>query len=213
MSFRRASITVGIYSPGPRPSKPNSRLIRRAWTEIVRRRRWRNSSARLHRMSLGASVQSRPMSALLAYGGFSRQPVQCTTGSVYHEIGTKAECALEGKGLRRQAGGRRHHLTRDDRGRSRACDYIIAPSIRSLPLLRRFRGISAEAGRNRCLHVVSGVLNHTQGVTDAQIRTKPPTQFAEAGCIRFATALRPACGTPLLLLGYFTANLDKWDPR
>src|SRR5580692_8080546 len=41
-----------------------------------------------------------------------------------------------------------------------------------------------------------------------------PTQFAEAGAIRFAyRRFGRRVGTPLLLLGYFTANLDRWDPK
>jgi pimeloyl-ACP methyl ester carboxylesterase len=41
-----------------------------------------------------------------------------------------------------------------------------------------------------------------------------PTQFAEAGGIRFAYRRfgRRGC-TPLLLLNYFAANLDNWDPK
>ena len=41
-----------------------------------------------------------------------------------------------------------------------------------------------------------------------------PTRFAEAGGIRFAYRRfgRPG-GSPLLLLNYFAANLDNWDPR
>src|SRR6202011_4810876 len=42
----------------------------------------------------------------------------------------------------------------------------------------------------------------------------PPPQFAEAGGIRFAyRRFGRRGGTPLLLLGYFTANLDRWDPK
>jgi pimeloyl-ACP methyl ester carboxylesterase len=41
-----------------------------------------------------------------------------------------------------------------------------------------------------------------------------PTQFAEAGGIRFAYRRFGRCGgTPLLLLNYSAANLDKWDPK
>jgi len=41
-----------------------------------------------------------------------------------------------------------------------------------------------------------------------------PTQFAEGGGIRFAyRRFGRRGGTPLLLLGYFTANLDRWDPK
>jgi hypothetical protein len=41
-----------------------------------------------------------------------------------------------------------------------------------------------------------------------------PSQFAEAGGIRFAyRRFGRRGGTPLLLLGYFTANLDRWDPK
>src|ERR1700680_398227 len=41
-----------------------------------------------------------------------------------------------------------------------------------------------------------------------------PTQFAEAGGIRFAyRRFGRRGGAPLLLLGYFTANLDRWDPE
>jgi pimeloyl-ACP methyl ester carboxylesterase len=41
-----------------------------------------------------------------------------------------------------------------------------------------------------------------------------PTQFAEAGGIRFAyRRFGRRGGTPLLLLNYFAANLDKWDPK
>jgi pimeloyl-ACP methyl ester carboxylesterase len=41
-----------------------------------------------------------------------------------------------------------------------------------------------------------------------------PTQFVKAGCIRFAYRhFGRRVGTPLLLLNYFAANLDKWDPK
>jgi pimeloyl-ACP methyl ester carboxylesterase len=41
-----------------------------------------------------------------------------------------------------------------------------------------------------------------------------PTQFAEAGGIRFAyRRFGRRGGTPLLLLTYFTGNLDNWDPK
>jgi hypothetical protein len=41
-----------------------------------------------------------------------------------------------------------------------------------------------------------------------------PTQFAEAGGIRIAyRRFGRRGGAPLLLLGYFTANLDRWDPK
>jgi hypothetical protein len=40
------------------------------------------------------------------------------------------------------------------------------------------------------------------------------TQFAEAGGIRFACwHFGRRGGIPLLLLGYFSANLDRWDPK
>jgi hypothetical protein len=41
-----------------------------------------------------------------------------------------------------------------------------------------------------------------------------PTHFAEAGGIRFAyRRFGRRGGTPLLLLNYFAANLDNWDPK
>jgi pimeloyl-ACP methyl ester carboxylesterase len=41
-----------------------------------------------------------------------------------------------------------------------------------------------------------------------------PTQFAEAGGIRFAyRRFGRRGGTPLLLLNYFAANPDNWDPK
>src|SRR5580693_754539 len=41
-----------------------------------------------------------------------------------------------------------------------------------------------------------------------------PTQFAEAGGIRFAyRRFGRRGGTPLLLLNYFAANLNDWDPK
>jgi pimeloyl-ACP methyl ester carboxylesterase len=41
-----------------------------------------------------------------------------------------------------------------------------------------------------------------------------PAQFAEAGGIRFAyRRFGRRGGTPLLLLNYFAANLDNWDPK
>ena len=40
-----------------------------------------------------------------------------------------------------------------------------------------------------------------------------PTQFVQAGNIRFAyRRFGPRGGTPLLLLNYFAANMDNWDP-
>ena len=41
-----------------------------------------------------------------------------------------------------------------------------------------------------------------------------PTQFVEAGGVRFAYRhFGRRGGAPLLLLNYFAANLDNWDPR
>jgi pimeloyl-ACP methyl ester carboxylesterase len=41
-----------------------------------------------------------------------------------------------------------------------------------------------------------------------------PTQFVESGDIRFAyRRFGRRGGAPLLLLNYFAANLDKWDPK
>jgi pimeloyl-ACP methyl ester carboxylesterase len=41
-----------------------------------------------------------------------------------------------------------------------------------------------------------------------------PTQFVESGGIRFAyRRFGRRGGTPLLLLNYFAANLDSWDPK
>jgi hypothetical protein len=41
-----------------------------------------------------------------------------------------------------------------------------------------------------------------------------PTQFAETGGIRFAyRRFGRRGGTPLLLLNYFAANLDKWGTQ
>jgi pimeloyl-ACP methyl ester carboxylesterase len=41
-----------------------------------------------------------------------------------------------------------------------------------------------------------------------------PTQFVQAGNIRFAyRRFGPRGGTPLLLLNYFAANMDNWDPK
>src|ERR1700738_3870105 len=41
-----------------------------------------------------------------------------------------------------------------------------------------------------------------------------PTQFVEPGGIRFAyRRFGQRGGTPLLLLNYFAANLDNWDPK
>jgi pimeloyl-ACP methyl ester carboxylesterase len=41
-----------------------------------------------------------------------------------------------------------------------------------------------------------------------------PTRFAEAGGIRFAYRRFGGPGdVPLLLLNYFAANLDNWDPK
>jgi hypothetical protein len=98
------------------------------------------------------------------------------------------------------------------------------------PSRRASRGIEASVGHHRemtyssrrqlgceatlpdrCLHVVSRVLNHTQGVADApRYARNHPTQFVESGGIRFAYR---RFGRPLLLLNYLAANLDKWDPR
>ena len=41
-----------------------------------------------------------------------------------------------------------------------------------------------------------------------------PTQFVQSGGIRIACRrFGRRGGTPLLLLNYFSANLDKWDPK
>jgi hypothetical protein len=123
-----------------------------AWAEIVRRPTLEEfSRAFASDVVLEASVLSRRLSGLPAYGRFSRQPAQCTSGSVsLTKSARRRECAWSGKGSspasRRLAPPSLHGTTA---GRSRACDYIIAPSIRLLPLLRRFRGISAEARPQR----------------------------------------------------------------
>ena len=41
-----------------------------------------------------------------------------------------------------------------------------------------------------------------------------PTQFVQVGDVRFAYRRfgRP-CGLPLMLLNYFAANMDNWDPK
>src|SRR6202049_2224248 len=89
-----------------------------AWTEIVRRPTLEEfSRALVSDVVLEASVVSRPIVGPTGLWAFF-----------------PANRALAPPSL--------HGTTT---GRSRACDYIIAPSIRSLPLLRRFRGISAEA--------------------------------------------------------------------
>src|SRR5271154_131179 len=41
-----------------------------------------------------------------------------------------------------------------------------------------------------------------------------PTQFVQAGNIRFAyRRFGPRGGTPLLLLNYFAAHMDNWNPK
>jgi pimeloyl-ACP methyl ester carboxylesterase len=41
-----------------------------------------------------------------------------------------------------------------------------------------------------------------------------PTQFVQAGNVRFAyRRFGPRGGTPRLLLNYFAANMDNWDPK
>jgi pimeloyl-ACP methyl ester carboxylesterase len=41
-----------------------------------------------------------------------------------------------------------------------------------------------------------------------------PTQFVQAGDVRFAyRRFGPRGGTPLLLLNYFAAHMDSWDPK
>src|ERR1700720_1601613 len=41
-----------------------------------------------------------------------------------------------------------------------------------------------------------------------------PTQFVQAGDIRFAyRRFGPRGGIPLLLLNYFAAHMDDWDPK
>jgi hypothetical protein len=119
-----------------------------AWTEIVRRPTLEEfSRAFASDVVLEASVLSRPIVGPIGLWGFFQ-----ATRAMYdrlgftHEIGTKARMCLEWEGVfagKPVAGVTSLHGT--TAGRSRACDYIIAPSIRSLPLLRRFRGISAEA--------------------------------------------------------------------
>src|SRR5277367_7152273 len=60
-----------------------------------------------------------------------------------------------------------------------------------------------------------GVLNHDRGVADAPryARNRP---YSIRGSRRHPIrlpALRSAWWRSLLLLGYFTANLDRWDPK
>src|ERR1700674_1736318 len=124
-----------------------------AWTEIVRRPTLEEfSRAFASDVVLEASVVRRPIvgpSGLWAF--FQATRAMYDRIGFTHEIGTKARMCLEWEGVfagKPVAGVT--IITRADRGvisagGSPACDYIIAPSIRSLPLPRRFRGISAEA--------------------------------------------------------------------
>jgi hypothetical protein len=122
-----------------------------AWTEIVRRPTLEEfSRAFASDVVLEASVVSRPMVGPIGLWAFFQ-----ATRAMYerigftHEIGTKARTCLEWKGsspASRWLARRSLHGTTT--GRSRACDCIIARSIRSSHSLKRFRGVSAEAGGN-----------------------------------------------------------------
>jgi hypothetical protein len=103
-----------------------------AWTEIVRRPTLEEfSRAFASDVVLEASVLSRPIVGPMSLWGFSRRPVQCTTGSVSPtKSARRRECAWSGKGsspaIRWPASPSLHGTTA---GRSRACDYIIAPGM------------------------------------------------------------------------------------
>jgi hypothetical protein len=80
--------------------------------------------------------------------------------------------------------------------------------------------VAAQAGSRSALATV--VCIRVQGFwTTLQEKQMPqdthetvPTQFVESGGIRPAyRRFGRRGGTPLLLLNYFAANLDKWDPK
>jgi len=108
-------------------------------------------------------------------------------------------------------------ITRDNRGAITSVRLYHRPFDQVVAFARRFRGISAEARQQSlCLHVVSRVLNHTQGATDVPryARNQPYSISRKPAASDFAyRRFGRRGGTPLLLLGYFTANLDRWDPK
>jgi hypothetical protein len=162
-----------------------------AWTEIVRRPTLEEfSRAFASDVVLEASIASRPIVGPTGLWAFFQ-----STRAMYerigftHEIGTKARMCLEWEGVfagRPVAGAT--IITRSDRG-----------AITSVRLYHRpFDQVVAFAE----------TISRHLGPRDTHETT--PTQFAEAGGIRFAfRRFGRRGGTPLLLLGYFTANLDR----
>jgi pimeloyl-ACP methyl ester carboxylesterase len=159
-----------------------------AWAEIVRRSTLEEfSRAFASDVVLEASVVSRPIVGPLGLWTFFQ-----ATRAVYeriaftHEIGTKARTCLEWEGVfagKPVAGAT--IIARDDRG-----------AITSVRLHHRpFDQVVAFAAT---------ISRHETALT----------QFVESGGIRFAyRRFGRRGGAPLLLLNYFAANLDKWDPR
>ena len=164
------------------------------WTEIVRRPTLEEfSRAFTSDVVLEASVGNRPIVGPAGLWVFFQ-----ATRAMYeqiaftHEIGTKARMCLEWEGVfasKPVAGAT--IITRDDLG-----------AITSVRLYYRpFDQVVAFAG------TLSQLLEDVKQET-------APVQFVDSGGIRFAyRRFGRHGGTPLLLLNYFAANLDQWDPK
>jgi len=179
--FRRASIHSRNILSCPRPSKPNSRLIPGEGMDRDRSRgrRWRKFSARVLPSECRpwrASVSEPPeLSGLMGlWGFFSRQPAQCTTGSVSPtKSATKARMCLEWEeGVLRPASPcwlGATIITRERRrgGRSRAVRLTIIGPF--------------DQGRCLCLRPISKQITtnrrRTVMVERQSQRKTAPTQF------------------------------------
>jgi pimeloyl-ACP methyl ester carboxylesterase len=125
--------------------------------------------------------------------------------------GRKTFLEWQGKAFGKDVGGATI-LTRDEVG----LIQFIHLYHRPLPIViefaqelaKRLQG-KVDPGLLSTFEKVRGIHNDTGNTHETA-----PTQFAEAGGIRFAyRRFGRRGGTPLLLLGYFTANLDRWDPK
>ena len=170
-----------------------------AWAEIVRRPTLEEfSRAFASDVVLEASVVSRPIVGPAGLWAFFQ-----ATRAMYErigftrEIGAGARMCLEWEGIfsgKPVAGAT--IIAWDDRG-----------AIKSVQLHHRpLDQVIAFA------ETISQRIKEQQ--TPRDTHETAPTQFAESDGIRFAhRRFGPRGGTPLLLLNYFAANLDQWDPK
>jgi pimeloyl-ACP methyl ester carboxylesterase len=166
-----------------------------AWAEIVRRPTLEEfSRAFAPDVVLGGSVVSRPIVGPAGLWAFFQ-----ATRAMYerigftHEFGTKARTCLEWEGVfagKPVAGTT--IITRDDR------EAITSVGLYHRPL-------------DQVVAFAEAISRH---LASKDTHETAPTQFVAFGGIRVAyRRFGRRGGVPLLLLNYFAANLDKWDPK